>query len=344
MVVLFCFAVHGRVQGQEESRGDWRVTLLKKLQIPMDEKSLEQRAAKMNQQVADFGSLVTLLGADRHADRKRAQKEMLLLGRDALPRLRALPDPDDPEVRLRLRQIEKQLEEGQRWDEAELLRVAVEGLLLEKKRPGAPHVSRRMYVECFDKPAASLLRGYGIMKFAGMGKLDGSVEEGKVVFVNKAPRVEGDHRLSLYAKDVAGKPQFSGRLRLSVKVSGNEGGEGLHHVGISVGNVRVLYHPGYGEGAFRFQRVDNALPITQNQNMGFTPEVGEWQHVSLEVEARADGTATMNVTVRQQKQVFQSSRVLTADQVVKLNRISLERSGNPGGSAYFDDLIVEWDP
>lgn len=318
--------------------------LLAAEKLPHDLASLEARCGGFVKSAKELELAVEKLGAATHAERQQAQSEILLMGNEVLPQLRTLSEPKDPEVRLRVWEIQQQLEVGGRWTKDELLRLASIGLLHERKNNGAIHPTRRMFVEQFRAPVDSLGKGYRLLRFSRTESLNGRVEDGQLIFSGDQDIEEGDQRLILDAKTATGKAEFPKRFRVDVKLRGNEGGEGQYHLGVSVGNVRALYHPGYATGAFRFQRVDDETVITPNKDMGFTPSSDKPQSLSIFVEVLADAKVKLDVTVRCEKNVFRTSAKVSADEIGKLDSISLDRSGRAGGNAIFDDWIVEWDP
>ena len=57
----------------------------------------------------DFKKLVNALGARSYKERKNATKELITFGPDLIPELEKLPNAEDPEVRIRLREIKEKL-------------------------------------------------------------------------------------------------------------------------------------------------------------------------------------------------------------------------------------------
>lgn len=315
--------------------------LLADEKIPSDTASL--KALSLNYQISEehLQRAVLQLGADQFAKRQQAQADILLMGREVLPMIKKLPVTGGPEVCLRLADIVKILETNDRCSKDQLLRVAVIGLLHERENPGVMHNSRRMYVEMFQKPTDSLLQGYRGMSFVSQG-LDGKVSDGLLRMTGNKHDGDKDHRLLFDAKSITGAEKFPDRFRIDVKLGGDAGGEGSYHIGVSVGNVRALFHPGFATGAFRFQRVDDKKPITPNQGMGFTPS-NKLMQMSLEVAMLEGGMVKLDVTVKNEKKVFRTSWKVAVDVIGKLDHISLDRSGQTGGDANFDDLLIEFE-
>ncbi len=323
---------------------DWRLEFLAAEKLSSDTEALRAMSKKYQLSSVELERAVVRLGAEKLSVRLQAQNEIILMGKDMLPMIRKMPASTDPEVCLRMRQIEKILSENERWSQGELLRLAVTGLLHERENPGEVHASQRMFVELFRDPADSLEKGYRRMHYKGAPDLKGRVEQGVLRLSGERKNDEGDQHLYLDAKDIVGKATFPDKFRIDVKLGGEAGGEGAYHIGVAVGNVRALYHPGYETGAFRFQLVDTERFITHNVMMGFDPPVGKMQRMCVDVERLAGGKVKMVVVVNDGKKEFTSTEVFVAEVIGKIDRISLDRSGRAGGDALFDDLIVEWKP
>ena len=61
---------------------------------------------------------------------------------------------------------------------------------------------------------------------------------------------EGDQRLCATPEAVLGLTEFPTRFRVRAEVGGEADQVGAWHAGVSVGNVRVLFHPTYPGGGF----------------------------------------------------------------------------------------------
>lgn len=340
LLVGLWFGVLGSSHADEPR--DWRLDLLAEEKIPTDTASLKVLSQNYRVSEESLQRAVSQLNADQYAKRQQAQNELLLMGREALPLIRKYPDAGDPEVCLRLAEIVRVLETSDPSSKDRLLRLAVTGLLHERDHPGEVHESQKMFVELFSETTATLANGYRRMTFAAAKGKDGRVVNGMARLWGSKDKSEGDQRLLLDAKDITEAAEFPKKFQIDVKLGGHLGGAGLYHVGVSVGNVRALFHPGYPDGGFRFERVDDHTVLFPNKSMGFEPPAGQLLRMKLTVERLDKGQVKMDVVILSGKDQFKSSAILRASDIGKLDKIGLDRSGQAGGDAIFDDLIVNF--
>jgi hypothetical protein len=341
-------AIAGLVMGMglssAQERGDWRLDCLREAKIATDTESLRKSHQLHHRSEKDLARMIEQLAADRQHKRREAHDEILRMDPElVLPYLQRLPASREPEVRLRLEMIRERIEWREPWDSEDLLRLAITGLLYERDHPGKIHPSRKMFVEFFRKPAASLKGGYGLMEFTYTEQLDGQVKEQLLHLSGKRPLGEGFQYLRLTAKAATGKPVFPDRFLIDVKIGGTAGGEGTYHVGISVGKIRALFHPGYDDGGFRFQRGEN-IGSVPNLEMGFTPATGGTCDMRIHVQRLDANRVQLRVEVRQEQNIFRTTQVFLEREIGPLDQISLDRSGREGGDAIFRDLIVQFAP
>lgn len=319
---------------------DWRLELLKESGLSAETEALEKFQKGLSKPDGNLDKLVQQLGSEEFKQREQAQKEILLMGKNVLPQLRPMLNSDDPEIRMRLTTIMNQLEVGGRWAKDNLLREAVTSLLEERKNPDAAKPNAKLFVEFFNKDAASVSDGYQRLKFkTGVG-VAGSVKDGMARLNGKHDR-DGDQQLLLHAKDLTGNEEFPDSFRIESKIGGGGEGIGSFHVGISVGNVRALFHPGYSNGAFRIEQVSDNLPLLGNTDMTFTPPANKLLLMSMDINRLPNKLVQITVNITHEKQNFRSSMIVKADAIGKLDRIGLDRSGRTGGDAIFDDLVVD---
>ena len=323
----------------EEGVVDWRLELLSRDGVSAETPALQKMEKRFTPSEDGLANAVGRLGAEDFRTREQAQHEILGMGKGALPWLRRQPRCADPEVRVRLGEIERTLGVDGRWTKEDLLREAVTSLLNERlgRKTGKPAGS--LFVETFDQNADSLRGGYRRFRFEAGKEMTGSVAGGILRMTGNHPG-DGDQRLLLDAERVTGRKTFPDSFQIEARLGGDPGGVGAYHVGISVGNVRVLFHPGFPTGGFRIERVDDHKPIIFNTEMGFDPPVGKLLRMHLEVKRRPGGDVEIQTVISNGGAVFRKTAVLAADEIGKLEHIGLDRSGRNGGDGLFDDWVM----
>jgi hypothetical protein len=319
---------------------DWRLDLLKLEGIASETSALLQWTKKLDVSSDHLDRAIGRLGSEDHATREQAQREIVLMGKKVLPLLARLPESAEPEVRQRVLAIQEILQPGCRWAREDLVRHAVTSLLRERLNNGNPAPAVIVFAEFFDHPLASLKDGYKRFHYKANEGMTGSVHDG-VLVMNGNHVNDGDQRLLLDAKSLYGKKTFPDKFRIEARLGGEVGGEGAYHIGLSIGNVRALFHPGFDTGGFRFQRVDTQEHITQNTAMEFDPQSGRKQRMSLTVQRLNGGRVELVAMVSQGDKSFTDRTIVVESVIGKLDHISLDRSGREGGNALFDDLVVE---
>jgi hypothetical protein len=155
---------------------------------------------------------------------------------------------------------------------------------------------------------------------------------------------EGDQRLYATAQRVLGARVFPRRFKVKATLGGESAGAGAWHVGVSVGNIRLLFHPGTQGGQFRAERVDNHLYLMGNAIMPFTPAAGTLCEMTIDVTQGSDGAVQFAVVVTSgtnSGETFKTSLDVSAQDAGPLERVGLERSGRTGGAALFGSLNIQ---
>lgn len=252
-----------------------------------------------------------------------------------------LPAQDDPEIRARLMAIRAQLRVRGAGSKGELMRYAVKSLLAERK--DGKKTESLVFAEWFERRQNPLRKGYGRMEYHKDEGLTGRVGDGVLRFLGKHDG-EGDQRLLVTAKEACGMEVFPERFRVLCSLGGNGGeGSGKWNVGVSVGQVRVLFHPGMNDGGFRIETTDKKKVVKPNAPMGFEPSTKGFQRMEIEVRNLASGDVQLEVTVVNTggKGVFSDRVVVSGALIGELDRVGLWRSGWGGGDAMFDDFVLD---
>jgi hypothetical protein len=199
----------------------------------------------------------------------------------------------------------------------------------------------KAFVERFTVAAKDVTKGY--RSFLYEATIDGCKAEvtgGRLVL--RGDHGEGDQRLVVTPQKVTGKVLWPDSLEIAVKLGGTDNENIAWHVGVSVGRVKVLFHPNHTGGAFRAETVDTHEYFFGNEDMGFTPAADVMHEMTIRVD-RMDRRYRFEVTLVEGKSggKYRKTFEVSDDQMGRFDRISLERSGRRGGNALFESLSIK---
>ncbi len=322
----------------QADEGDWRHDLLEASGIASDPASI--RAAMEDREPPGDGlrNAYVMLGSESFQEREQAHAEILAGGPAALDWLAQQPVPDDPEVRKRRIQIMRELSSSSPEMRQNMLSHAMRSLLDEETRmPGGGGV----FYEWFGTPAEDCRHGYRLMRYVGpVGGNRPHVRGGRFIVPGQRPGL-ADQRLILRTADWPGTERLPEHLTLRVILGGTEGGSGGWHVGVSIGDVKTLFHPGFRNGAFRHEHAETHDKITQNTDMGFTPDEGRLYRMELRLD-RADPErfSLRTIITCDEGSRFEDTTLIAEEHFGEFDSIALERSGRTGGDAIFEQLAL----
>ena len=320
--------------------GDWRVELLKEEGVGTSEKELQQALNDGPVATKELEGALEKLGSREFDEREAGRKKLMAGGEDVLKWLRELEPSEDPELRRRVLSVIDELSLIFRKDREIAVEHAVKSLLAEdgKKSPE----TGGMFFEWFCEGRESLKADYRLFRFENSAGRPGKVEDGRLIFEGRAGQ-DGDQRLVLESKAWPGVNGFGGRFRVSATLGGDDVSSGAWHMGITVGRVRALFHPGMQNGSFRFERIDNHKFLSRTKGVGFAPLGDGRQWMSVDVTTMPDGNVRLDVVFEQSGKggkKFKSSITVAAEDIGDLSEVSLDRSGRAGGKAYFRDFMI----
>jgi hypothetical protein len=126
---------------------------------------------------------------------------------------------------------------------------------------------------------------------------------------------------------------FAGDLTISFDASISAlSGPGSINVGLRVGGNNIVFHPGFGGGAFR---IDGVIG---NTDMGFTPNVAVLNHFRVDIDAAARTFAISITDGANSNNVFQ---YLFTNPAYSPGQTLLGLSPGGSGEALFDNLLVQ---
>lgn len=198
---------------------------------------------------------------------------------------------------------------------------------------------RNQLEEKFARSQAALDSGYGRFQYTADNGGKAKVADGVLRIDGANP--EGDQRLFITSQKMIGRDRWPDRLEVTARLAGENGNNYGWHLGISVGRIKTLFHPGVGQGEFRAETTDGHQSIFPNENMGFAVETGVTYEMKIHV-TRTDKGADFEITVPDAKSdaVFRRRYHVTSEQLGDFNRIGLERSGRTGADALFDSITI----
>jgi hypothetical protein len=199
-----------------------------------------------------------------------------------------------------------------------------------------------VFRESFAEDAASIKTGYGRFTYESSLPAKASVAGGVLRLDGDHP--EADQRLCIAAKNVTGRREFPRRFSIKAKLTGGAAGSGGYHVGVSVGQIKVLLHPAHPGGGFRVETVDTHQYLISNQSLGFTPAADVMHEMEIRVSTEEDGQVRLVAVVtngNDPRQKYAKSFECDPEVTGPLDRIGLERSGRTGGAGLFDSLTID---
>ena len=204
----------------------------------------------------------------------------------------------------------------------------------------APAPEPKVFRATFKKAATDATVGYG--PFAYETTKPGwkaEVREGSLRLLGDHDA--GDQRFFVTAQKALRKPKWPDSLEVTVKLGGTATASGDWNVGVSVGSVKVLFHPDHPGGAFRAETVDAREKFLTNQEMGFTPAAGVMHQLTIKVR-RTEGTCRIEVELADAggRDTYRKTFHISSKHLGSFDRIGLERSGRRGGDALFESVSI----
>ena len=194
--------------------------------------------------------------------------------------------------------------------------------------------------EDFDQAQARIKDRYLTYRYEHTIAAEAAAKDGRLYL--RGNHDEGDQRLIFTADQIAGAPTLTEPFTVETKLGGTPGNAVGWHVGVSIGQAKILFHPDYTNGAFRIEHCDSHEPFVNNENMTFTPASNALYKMSIVARPQKSGGVDLTVTIHDPTSLdrFHTGAKLTAQQVGPIRRVALERSGRTGGDAMFDYIDI----
>lgn len=322
---------------------DWRVELLREEGIGSSVEELQKSLTAVPGVTNKLDDALEMLASQDFDERDAGRKKLLSDGENALKWLREIEPSEDPELRRRVLNVIEELGLVFRKDREVAVEHAVKSLLaegLEGRENSAD--TGGIFFEWFGEGDVDLKEGFRQFRFENSSGRPGKVEGARLIFAGKAGQ-NGDQRLILESKTWPGEINFGDHFRVSVILGGEDVSPGAWHMGVTIGRIRTLFHPGMQSGSFRFERIDNHRYLSGTKGVGFEPLGDRRQRMSIDVTKMLDGNVRLDVLLEKLGEggrTFQSSTTVDAEDIGDLSEVSLDRSGRSGGKAYFRDFMI----
>ena len=224
------------------------------------------------------------------------------------------------------------------WAKSKLATAKLDTVVADQRHDLS--AGRNTLEESFARGQPKLAKGYGRFLYEADNGGPAKVADGRLRIDGSNP--EGDQRLFITSQRMVGRDRWPDKLEIRARLTGEEGNNVGWHMGVSVGRVKVLFHPGYPNGAFRAEATDDHDYIFSNEDMPFTPTTGVMHEITIRVKKTKSG-AEFDVTVDEGGDgggTFNRKFTADAEQLGDYNRLGLERSGREGGGAIFDSVSI----
>ena len=197
--------------------------------------------------------------------------------------------------------------------------------------------------EGFDRSISALKTHYGDLHYVdSVGDAVASVSKG--IARMHGGEKKGEQKLLIKAEQVVGTEQFSNPFTVVAELGGEAMGIGTYHVGITIGNLRILFYPGLRNGGFRIECVDSRVFKVSKRPMPFTPGHEVLCDMRIVVTPLQNGAVRLETTItdpRTPTRPFTNIYVAQEKDIRRLGTIGLERSGGAGGAALFGAFSIE---
>lgn len=170
------------------------------------------------------------------------------------------------------------------------------------------------------------------------------IENGQLVIPGNR-QGDADQRMILHASTWPAAKELPKQISVSCLVGSTGERAGTYHLGITIGKIKTLIHPGYRGGGFRFEQIGTHMKFTENINMGYTPAPNKLHCIKVTAQHMKNSKVQLKAVVSSpNNKPFETSIELDQEDTGEFNQISLDRSGRSGGNVYFDDFRVQLNP
>ena len=134
--------------------------------------------------------------------------------------------------------------------------------------------------------------------------------------------------------------KFSGRMIVQADIGSDSSPVGLFHVALRLGEMALLFHPGYssshGRGVFRVEKSDRV--IVPDTDMGFVPDVDTLHHMFVYCDGK-NGFRVCLIDGLDPRKVFRTTFTGPDGDIAAPFAVGVHRCAG-SGTGMFDNLRV----
>lgn len=198
-----------------------------------------------------------------------------------------------------------------------------------------------LFEESFQQAVETIGPRYRQMRFQGIQNNPSSVKDGVLKLGGKHAQDESQ-RLIIQASTVLKRPTWPRHFRVIAKIGGGNDDAGTWHVGVGIGEIRVLFHPSYMGGAFRIERFKTREFLLPNQTMPWTPAANVLHEMTIDVSTTEDKVVLDIVLAEagENGNRYRKRFEVQPEVIGEIKEISLDRGGYRGGAGLFGRLQI----
>ncbi len=315
---------------------DWRIDLLQSQGIPTTPESLKKTATSSDTNTNQLDIYFKQLGSKTFKQREQAQLLLTAQGSSITSYLLAKMPISNPEIKSRTDQILQHLEDQDESIKNIMTQIAAKSLIIS---PNDRSTNGQFY-EWFGTQSQDCSKGYRQFIYQGPKEARSFIKNSQLV-ISGQRQGEHDQRIILQSHKWPNRKKHPHHIIVNCSL-GTTTRASSYHVGITIGKIKALIHPGHLGGAFRCEQINTKKEIIQNCQMGYTPSINQLHHFQLTAKHIENEKVKLSIIIKSKnKKRFEKNIILNKNDIGDFSQISLDRSGKEGGDAFFDNLRIQ---